>query len=129
MSWVAEANAVIQKIPSVTKNRGADENAVPGPCGSRKGRRNMVNDMSTCMAIIHQRLFFIRSMNGLHKGFITHGRYRRLVYSDIWPLGMPMSVNMTTDMVFTRKYGMPSAKYSVGTQIHGFLVCFIAYCL
>ena len=38
-----------------------------------------------------------------------------------------MFVNMMTDMLFTMKYGIPSAKYSVGIQLHGDLKCFILY--
>ena len=42
-----------------------------------------------------------------------------LVYRASIPFGMPMFLNMTTDMLLTMKYGMPSAKYSVGTHRHG----------
>jgi hypothetical protein len=59
------------------------------------------------------------STNGLQSGLMTHGRYRRLVYMAISPVDMPMFVNITTDMLFTMKYGIPSAKYSVGIHDHG----------
>ena len=30
-----------------------------------------------------------------------------------------MRVNIVTEILLTMKYGMPSAKYNVGTHIHG----------
>ena len=74
------------------------------------------------MLIIHHLLDFIISTNGLQRGLITHGRYRREVYIAISPLDIPIFVNIITEMVFTIKYGMPSAKYSVGIQPHGFML-------
>ena len=35
--------------------------------------------ISTCMASTHQRLVLQMSTNGLHSGFITHGRLSQLV--------------------------------------------------
>ena len=35
------------------------------------------------------------------------------------PLDIPMFVNITTDILFTMKYGIPSAKYNVGIHHHG----------
>ena len=81
--------------------------------------------MIICMAIIHHLLVLIMSTNGLQRGLMTHGRYRRLVYIAISPLDMPMLLNMITDMLFTMKYGIPSAKYRVGIHFHGLFVFFI----
>ena len=38
-----------------------------------------------------------------------------------WSLGTPILANIMTEMLFTRKYGTPSAKYSVGTHHQGLL--------
>lgn len=43
------------------------------------------------------------------------------------PFDMPIFLNMMTDTVFTRTYGMPSAKYNVGTHAHGLIFFFIIY--
>lgn len=37
----------------------------------------------------------------------------------ISPLGIPIFVNIITEILFTMKYGMPSAKYRVGIHHHG----------
>ena len=37
------------------------------------------------------------------------------------PFDMPMLVNIITEMLFTMKYGIPSAKYRVGIHHHGFM--------
>ena len=83
--------------------------------------------MIICMAIIHHLLVLIMSTNGLQRGLMTHGRYRRLVYIAISPLDMPMLLNMITDILFTMKYGIPSAKYRVGIHFHGLFVFFIVH--
>ena len=66
MSCVAELKAISQKKHSV-------------PCSQKSV--GMVNatppnaaPMSNCMVIIHQRFVLMMSTNGLHKGFMTHGR-------------------------------------------------------
>ena len=43
----------------------------------------------------------------------------------ISPFDMPMLLNMITEMLFTMKYGMPSAKYKVGIHHQGFIFAFI----
>lgn len=37
----------------------------------------------------------------------------------IWPFGTPNFANISTEILFTRKYGIPSKKYKVGTHNHG----------
>jgi len=68
------------------------------------------SDTRYCMAIIQNRLVRVISTNGLHSGLMTHGRYSQLVYSAISVLEMPNRLYMTTDMVMTITYGMPSEK-------------------
>ena len=51
---------------------------------------------------------------------MTQGRYKMLV-NPISSLEMPIRLYMITDTVLTMMYGMPSAKYKVGTKIHGVL--------
>ena len=93
--------------------------ASPVVCGRRNGRASIATDISACMVMIHHLLLLIMSTKGLQRGFTTHGRYNRLVYRASIPLGMPIFLNMTTDILLTMKYGIPSAKYSVGTHHHG----------
>ena len=50
------------------------------------------------------------STNGLQRGFIIQGSPIRLVIKARVPLSMPISLNITTDMVLTMKYGRPSTK-------------------
>ena len=71
----------------------------------------------------HHRFVFIMSTKGLHRGFMTQGRYRRLVYMDISTFDIPILLNMIMDMLLTMKYGIPSAKYKVGTHHHALAVC------
>ena len=86
--------------------------AITEASGRGIDRVNAMNDrhMSTSIDMIHHLFVFRMSTNGLQKGFITHGRYRRLVYMDMVSFGTPILVNMYTEMLFTTKYGMPSAK-------------------
>ena len=79
-------------------------------CGRLNATTANATDIIICMAIIHHLLVFMMSTNGLQRGLITHGRYRRLVYIAISPLDMPILLNMITDILFTMKYGIPSAK-------------------
>ena len=67
MSCVALENAMSQKKHSVpcSQNEVGMVNATPPNAAP----------MSSCIDVIHHRLVFMRSMNGLHSGFITHGRY------------------------------------------------------
>ncbi len=60
--------------------------------------------------IIHHRFVLIISTKGLQKGFITQGRYSRLVYNDIVSFGTPIFANIITEILLTIKYGIPSAK-------------------
>ena len=71
--------------------------------GSEKAVRANATDIMICMATTHHRFVLMISTNGLHKGLITHGRYRRLVYIAISPFDILIFVNMITDMVFTMK--------------------------
>ena len=127
MSWVAEANAVIQKRMRVKEN---SEGALPAAIcsGESPGRENATRKNTAliriCITTVHQRLVLTRSTKGLQKGLITQGRYRSEVYHAMLPLSIPIFLNMMTDMVLTIKYGRPSAKYSVGTHIHGFTLSF-----
>ena len=107
---LADAKAVIQNRARVAKKRGVDAIASPVACGSINGRRIIAADIRSCIVTIHQRFVLMISTNGLHKGFITHGRYSKLVYIAISPLGIPILVNIMTDMLLTMKYGIPSAK-------------------
>ena len=84
-------------------------------------------DIIICIAVTHQRFVLMMSTNGLQRGLMTHGRYRRLVYIAISPLDMPILLNMITDILFTMKYGIPSAKYRVGIHFHGLFVFFIVH--
>ena len=76
-------------------------------------------DIITCMERTHHLFVLMISTKGLHRGFITQGRYRRLVYIAMSPFDIPMFVNIITDIVFTMKYGIPSAKYNVGIHNQG----------
>jgi hypothetical protein len=110
MSCVAEVKAVTQNSANVMKNKGVCAMVSPVVCGSRNGSMSIATDISICMVIIHHLLLLMISTKGLHRGFITHGKYNMLVYRASIPFGMPMFLNMTTDMLLTMKYGIPSAK-------------------
>jgi hypothetical protein len=107
---VAEANAVTQNIARVAKNIGED--AIPSPLteGSRNGKAIIAADIRICIETIHHLLLFIISTKGLQRGFTTQGRYNMLVKRASSPFGIPIFLNITTEMLFTTKYGMPSAK-------------------
>ena len=66
MSCVALENAITQKKNSdpCSQKWVGNVNATPPKAAP----------MSSCMAVIHQRLVLIRSINGLHNGLMTHGR-------------------------------------------------------
>ena len=66
MSCVALANAI--------RNRKAIEPWNHKAVGSVKAMPARALPISSCIASTHQRLVLRRSMNGLHNGFITHGR-------------------------------------------------------
>ena len=57
--------------------------------------------MITCIAAIHHRFLFTMSTRGLHKGFMTQGRYNQLVYKAMSVLLTPMFLNMMTATVMT----------------------------
>ena len=44
-----------------------------------------------------------------------------MVKNASWSLGTPILAKISTEMLFTKKYGTPSAKYSVGTHHQGLL--------
>jgi hypothetical protein len=60
-------------------------------------------DIIICIAVTHQRFVLMMSTNGLQRGLMTHGRYRRDVYIAISPFDIPIFVNIITDIVFTMK--------------------------
>ena len=87
--------------------------------GSVKVSISIMAVMSACIVIIHQRLVLTTSTIGLQMPFRNHGKYSSVVKNAMSPFGTPILVNIITEMLFTRKYGIPSAKYNVGTQNHG----------
>ena len=66
MSCVALQKAMRKKKHIVAWN----QNAV----GMEKAMPARAAPMSACMVSTHQRLVFSKSMNGLHRGLMTHGR-------------------------------------------------------
>ena len=119
MSCDADAKPVITKRIRVQVKGDA--------AGSVKARSATAVAMASCIDTIHQRLLFRISTKGLQRGLISQGRPIRLVRSARRLFSIPRSLRITTDMVFTIKYGRPSAKYRVGTQSQG-LRCFIRWC-
>ena len=114
MSCVAEANAV--NTNNIYVNVNMDIGVEMPPIISADGR-GMLNasrmnamDIRICMVNIHH--LFVRKIStiGLHSGLSVQGRYRRLVNKAISPLGTPIFVNIVTEILFTMKYGIPSAK-------------------
>ena len=99
--------------------------------GMEKASRANATAIRACMATIHQRLVLRMSTNGLQSGLMVHGRYNSPVYKAMVSFGTPRRVNIITEMLFTMKYGIPSAKYRVGIQNHGdpASVCFISLLL
>ena len=66
MSWVADENATSQKKASVSlKKKGV---------GMENAMQANAMAMIHCMVVVHQRFVRIRSIKGLQKGLITHGR-------------------------------------------------------
>ena len=101
MSWVAEAKAaMVNRISERVKVESPALNPI----------RATVRAISSCMETIHHRLLRNMSTNGLQRGFIIQGSPIRLVIRARVPLSMPISLNITTDMVLTMKYGRPSTK-------------------
>ena len=90
--------------------------------GSVRVSRSIMAVISTCIVTIHQRFVRITSTIGLQSPFRNQGKYNKVVKKAIWPLGTPIFVNIITEMLFTRKYGIPSAKYREGTHHQGLLV-------
>ena len=129
MSWVADANAAMMNNIRVSVNMLMG--VVPAAIVETSGFGNVTVSstinavMSTCMLTIHQRLVLTTSTTGPHKPFKNHGKYNNVVKNDMSPLATPILVNIITEMLFTTKYGTPSAKYSVGTHHQGFF-CFIS---
>ena len=64
----------------------------------------------SCMETVHHLLVRMMSTNGLQTGFITQGRYRSPVNIATSPFDIPIFLNIMTDTVLTRTYGVPSAK-------------------
>ena len=111
MSWVAELKAISQNTASVSwKNWGIGIDSATSASEA---------PISNCSVAIHQRLLRSMSTSGDHSGLMTQGRYSQLVYSAMSVLETSRFLYITTDSVITTTYGMPCAKYSVGTQRHG----------
>jgi len=93
MSWVAEANAMIQ-------NRNSDhwKKLLPR---TENATSASTNATMNCIATTHSRLVRVMSTSGLHSGLITHGRYNQLVYSAMSVFEMPRRLYITTDIVIT----------------------------
>ena len=53
---------------------------------------------------------------------MAHGMFNSPVNIATSPLDIPIFFNIMTDMVLTMKYGIPSAKYNVGTHAHALRV-------
>ena len=66
MSWVALEKAITQK----KKREPCSQKEV----GIVKATPPKAAPMSSCMPVIHQRLVFTTSINGLHNGLMTQGR-------------------------------------------------------
>ena len=71
MSWVAELNAINQKIANVHWKKCS--------VGTVKAIPANPAPISNCMVVVHQRLVFIKSMNGLHNGLMTQGKFSQPV--------------------------------------------------
>ena len=54
-----------------------------------------------CVSIIQYLLVLIKSMNGLQKGFITHGKYSQLVYNAISEFDISSFLYSTTETIIT----------------------------
>ena len=82
-------------------------------------------EMSNCIDKNHFLLVPYKSINGLHNGFITQGKYNKLVYKPISSLLIPrfLYINTETDIIIT--YGKPEAKFKTGIQYQGLLSVFI----
>src|SRR5574344_659023 len=123
MSWVAEANAEMINNIRVRVNIliGVCPSAIIAASGfGNVSVSSIINAVIiTCIEIIHQRLVLTTSTSGPHSPFRNQGKYNGVVKNAISPLGAPILVNIITEILFTTKYGTPSAKYKVGTQNHG----------
>ena len=79
-------------------------------CGIVNARTMNAADITVCIVRIHHLLVLMMSTNGLQRNLSVHGRYRSEVNNDICPLGTPILANIRTEMLLTRKYGIPSTK-------------------
>ena len=59
---------------------------------------------------IHHLLLLNISMNGLHSGFISHGRLMSVVRGPRVPLSTPISLKTAKATVLTMAYGSPSIR-------------------
>ncbi len=93
MSCVAEVNPTIQNTASVSwKNISVGiVKAIPA------------NDAANahCIISVHLRFVDIMSINGLHTGFMTHGRYSHPVYNAMSVLDIPKRLYIITESVIT----------------------------
>ena len=102
MSCEAEANPVMTNRMSI--------HVKVEEAGSIAARAPTATAISSCIVTIHQRLLLKMSTKGLQSGFTSQGRPIRLVSRASRALSMPKSLRITTEIVFTIKYGRPSAK-------------------
>ena len=89
------------------------------PFGANSARRAIESAISACITMNHHRVVLMTSTKGDQRGLITHGKVMSEVKSAIRSTGIPKSVNIATEMAVTMKYGIPSAKYKVGTHNQG----------
>lgn len=110
MSCVAEQKAVIvNKIRAIVKC----------PCGANHANKATVTAIRICIVKTHHRLVRSTSTNGLQSGLTTQGKAISEVNKAISLFGTPSCAKSVMLMLVTKKYGIPSAKYSVGTHTNG----------
>lgn len=102
MSWVAERNAATKKIMIVETKNMEDEMS--------RATSKKETAIKFCMWSTQRRLVENTSTNGLHKGLITHGRYRSPVQNVIISRSMSIRVYINTVSTFITAYGTASAK-------------------
>ena len=82
-------------------------------------------EMNNCMLKNQFRLVPCKSIKGLHKGFITQGKYNKLVYKPMSSLLIPRFLYIKTETEMMITYGKPEAKFNKGIQNQGLLSVFI----
>ena len=82
-------------------------------------------EINNCMLKNQFRLVPCKSINGLHKGFMTQGKYNKLVYNPMSSLLTPRFLYIKTETEMMMTYGKPEAKFNKGIQYQGLLSVFI----